>query len=73
MASFFSFVEYCFKFLISFCLGFLDVEGKVFPWCRKRFFLSVEDKNSPCHKGKVFFIEEVIGIPCLTRNKIETL
>lgn len=38
--------------------------------------LGVEDKKfTILHdiKGKVFFIAEVIGIPCLLRNRIEVL
>ena len=30
------FFEYCLKFLINFGLGFLDIEGKVFPWCKRQ-------------------------------------
>ena len=62
----------CLKFLISFGLGFLDVEGKVFPWCKRAGFpyysrkwihLVWKTRILLDIKGKMFFIKEVMSIP----------
>ena len=51
------FVEYCLKFLISFGLSFLGVEGKVFPWWERQGFLLVIEEE-------ILLIEEVMSTPC---------
>jgi len=65
------FFEYCLKFLINFGLGFLDVEGKIFPWCRRQWIYLVRKTRILLYiEGKVFLIAEVMSILCLLMNRI---